>query len=269
MTKRILFGFTLASAAVCALAGDVIAQTVAQVEALPPGTAGATLSSDPVITAILSAPGTVNGRTYTNYAILANDGTGSIDIFGHLPAGSTYVPAIGDTITASGTYSPFDGIPELATLTAISPVSSGNAIPAIGTSTIPVLDNGTPPLSVVEYLWNINDVTISSGTNVLTPGETFAPSTLSLTITDTGSNSMELFYWPTSYSAVSANLFGSTIPTSGPVDVTGFVSTFNGAAEFNVLTITPVPEPATVVLFAMGLFSLAILGWRRRRQNCS
>ncbi len=266
MTKRILVAIALASAALGALAGNAMAASVAQVEALPTGTAGATLDQNPIITAILSQPGTVNGRTYTNYAVLANDGTGSLDVFGHLPAGNTYVPTVGDAITATGTYSPFDGIPELASLTAISQVSSGNAVPAIGTSTIPTLNNGTPPLSVVEYLWNLNNVTISSGVNTLTPGETFGATNVSLTVTDSSSNSMVMYYWPTSYSTVNANLNGSVIPT-GPVDATGFVSTFDGVAEFNVVSITPVPEPASIVLFAMGLCGLAIWGWRRR-QSC-
>ena len=68
--------------------------------------------------------------TDTNYAIIAADATGSIDLFGHLPAGDPYIPSVGDKIAAAGTYSPFDSIPEIATLTSLASVSSGNAVPA-------------------------------------------------------------------------------------------------------------------------------------------
>ena len=60
----------------------VEAASVAQFEALASGTVG-TLDQNPVISAILSQPGTVNGFTYSNWAVLLNDGTGSIDLFGN------------------------------------------------------------------------------------------------------------------------------------------------------------------------------------------
>ena len=99
----------LVSATVCGRPGNAAASTIAQVETFAGGTA-ATLDQNPVITYIASQPGTGDGYTYTNYAILANDGTGSIDLFGSLPTGSPYVPAVGDAITVSGTYSPFNSI---------------------------------------------------------------------------------------------------------------------------------------------------------------
>ena len=67
------------------------AGTIAQAESQASGTA-ATLDNNPVITAILSQPGTVNGRTYTSWAVLANDGTGSLELFGAMPGG--YLPTL-------------------------------------------------------------------------------------------------------------------------------------------------------------------------------
>ena len=72
-------------------ATPTFASTIAQIEAQASGTS-VVLDSNPVITAIGSAPGTGDGYTYTNYAILAGDATGSLDLFGHLPAGTTYAP---------------------------------------------------------------------------------------------------------------------------------------------------------------------------------
>src|SRR5260370_7012158 len=103
--------------------------TIAQIEAQPSGTS-VTLDSNPVITVMGSTPGMADGYTYTNYAIIAADATGSIDLFGHLPAGDTYIPSVGDKIAAAGTYSPFDSIPESAPLASLASGSRGNAVPA-------------------------------------------------------------------------------------------------------------------------------------------
>ena len=105
------------------------AATIAQIEAQASGTL-VVLDSNPVITAIGSAPGAGDGYTYTNYAILAQDATGSLDVFGRLPAGTTYAPSVGDVIRIAGSYSPFNSIPEIATLTSIAKVSSSNVVPA-------------------------------------------------------------------------------------------------------------------------------------------
>jgi hypothetical protein len=245
-------------------AAPVMAANVSSIEGLASGTT-ATLDSNPVITAILSQPGTFNGRTYTNWSFLANDGTGSIDLFGAMPSGSTYTPTVGDAITASGTFSPFHQIPEFATLTAISPVSSGNTVPSPLSATIPQLNQATLPNTLAGYLVTLNNVTISSGTgsgaSTLTPGETWATANLTLTVTDSSNNSMTLFYWPTSWSTTNVNLFGQTIPT-GPVNMVGFASVFTSGTtstpEFTPISITPsaTPEPASLALFAIGAATL-------------
>ncbi|MGA2442400.1 MAG: hypothetical protein ABSH08_15720, partial [Tepidisphaeraceae bacterium] len=80
-----------------ALAAPAFGSNIATVEGLASGTAatiGDPTNNDPpaLITAILSQPGTFDTRTYSSWAILTNDGTGSLDVFGALPTGSTYVP---------------------------------------------------------------------------------------------------------------------------------------------------------------------------------
>jgi hypothetical protein len=255
-TKHVLFSAVLVLTAVCIGHGNARASTIAQVEALASGTA-ATLDDNPVITYIASQPGSGDGYTYTNYAILANDGTGSIDLFGHLPTGSSYVPTVGDAITVSGTYSPFNGIPEIATMTAISQVSSGNAVPGPTSVTVPQLLalGSSQNYAIQEYLLVLHNVTF-----VAPPATYPIHANLSLTATD-GTNNVTVFYNPSSYS-VSDPLAGTAIPT-GPVDITGIASVFSGTAELLPFTVTPVPEPASLTFGLIALGSVALLCRRR------
>jgi hypothetical protein len=283
---RKLFNLATVLAVVCFIVSEKAkAASIGTVETQPSGTAvaiGDIGSGDPtpVITAILSQPSTVNGTTYTNWSFLANDGTGSLDMFGHMPVGSTYVPTLGDGISASGTYSPFDQIPEIGSLTAISQLSVGNPVPSPGTATIPQLNITTQTLGAsgnAEFLWTLNNVMISSGSTVLTAGETWgngmtsSAGNMTLTITDSSSNSMELFYWQSSYSLTNANLYGLVIPQGTPVNITGFADVFGtgltAAAEFVPLTVTAVPEPSAIILGGLSLVGLLAIRRANRAKN--
>ena len=110
--------------------------------------------SYPVVTAILSQPGTGDGYTYTTYSFLAQDSSGSLDIFSSL-SGLGYTPTVGDAISISGTYSPYHQIPELATITSITLQSSGNAVSSPSVYTIPQLTasgTGAMPQSLAGSL---------------------------------------------------------------------------------------------------------------------
>jgi hypothetical protein len=247
---------------VCILpASFAAASTIGSVETLPSGTAAEIgTAADPaaVITAVLSRPGTVNGRTYSSWSFLVNDGTGSLAGFGSLPATSSYTPTVGDAVDIAGTYSPFHQIPELGTMTAITQTSSGHSIASPAVSTIAALNQTTLPFSVATYLFEVDNVTISGISG------TFGTTNLTGMISD-GTNSMTLFYWPTSYSLCNANLFGQTIP-SGPVSMIGFVSVFTSGTtstpEFTPISVTPTPGSAC--LLALGALGM---GARRRRST--
>lgn len=252
--KLVLAG---AVATVAGLVGsNALAQNIATVEGLASGTT-ASLNSDPVITAILSQPGTTDGKSYSNWSFLVNDGTGSLDIFGSGTSLTSlgFTPVVGQTISVSGTYSPYDSIPELGTLTAISGTGTA-AVPGIGTSTVATLNQSTIPNNIAGYLWTVDNATISG----ITTASTFGIANLTGSISDS-SGSMTLYYWATSYSMAVQNLYGSTIPT-GPVDVTGFVDQFSGTDEFIPISITAVPEPTTLALAGIGGLSMLFL--RRR-----
>ena len=244
-----------AVATVAGLVGsNALAQNIATVEGLASGTA-TSLTSDPVITAILSQPGTTDGKSYSNWSFLVNDGTGSMDIFASGSSLTTlsYTPVVGQTISVSGTYSPYDSIPELEDVTAISSAGTG-IVPAIGTSTVATLNQSTIPNNIAGYLWTVDNATISGISG------TFGTANLTGSIADT-SGSMTLYYWATSYSMAVQNLYGSAIPT-GPVDVTGFVDQFSGTDEFVPISIVAVPEPTTLALAGIGGLSMLFL--RRR-----
>jgi hypothetical protein len=221
------------------------AQSAATIETEASGTP---VTYDATITAVLSQAGTTgDGYTYGNWAFLANDGTGSLEIFGHLPTGSTYVPTVGDQIDLAGTFSPFNSIPEVGTLTSISLVSSGNPVPGPTVTTIPAINSALPGLpepSIGGQLLTLDNVTISG----LAAFPTHANGTA--TITDGSANTMTLFQYASSYSGAGA-LGGMTIPT-GPVDITGIADVFDGTTEFIPFSITPVPEPSSMALLGLG-----------------
>ncbi|MGA2244092.1 MAG: hypothetical protein ABSH48_03745 [Verrucomicrobiota bacterium] len=214
--------------------------------------------SYPVITAILSQPGTFNGITYTSWSFLAADSTGSLDLYGALPSGGTFPPAVGDAISATGTYSPYHQIPEIEALSAITLQSTGNAVPPDQVETVSVLNQATLPQNIAGSLIQLDNVTISGQT----AGEAFGIADLSLSVSD-GTGKMSFYYDPTSYSVASALLDGFTIPT-GPVDVVGIDSVYAGAGEFIPISIQPVPEPISLSLGAAGGLLALILHQRRK-----
>lgn len=239
----------------------VSASTIGQIEAQPSGTL-VTLDSNPVITVIGSAPGTLDGYTYTNYAVIAADATGSIDLFGHLPTGDLYVPTIGDKIGAAGTYSPFDAIPEIATLTSLSKVSSGNAVPA----PIPVTTSQLAGITSSSYNYLGHNLLLQNVEFSGASGNFPTHANGTYTLTDlAGNNPLTLYQWASSYSTAGA-LGGTPVPT-GAVNVEGIVDLFDGSPEFVPFSITPAaaaPEPSSIVLLLSGIGALAFLLLRRR-----
>jgi len=240
--------------------------------------------SYPVISAILSTPGTytvgTSTHTYTSWAFDATDGTGSLDMFGKMPSGSTFVPAVGEGMSATGTYSPFDGIPELETLTAISAQPTSVAIPApipitvagvAGSQSVQgstTLNNKVLANGLSSYIVSLSDVKITAGYGTtVNPYATVFPNyaqatvaTESYTITDTGGNTAEMFDWVTSYST--DDLFGGTAVPTGLVNMTGFVDSF---AEFVPMTITSANAPdASSTMAMLGIGSMVCLGFARR-----
>ena len=224
----------------------------------------------PVIDAVLSQAGATSGtHTYTSWSFLAQDGDGSLDVFGSL-SGLGYTPTVGDAISVSGTYSPFHQIPEIETVTAITLQSSGNTPAAPKVLTIPSLNVGSLPEGIAGHLIEVDNVTIT-GTGVGGYFPTYAQATTAtetFTMTDGSGNSMTLFDWVTSYSTCAA-FGGSPIPT-GPVDLIGFDSVFTSGststAEFTPIAGIPivVPEPMTMGLCGAG--GLLALMFRLRRK---
>ena len=234
----------------------------------------------PVVSSILSAPGTVDGYTYTRWSYLAQDTTGSLDIFYASSLVPSYTPALGDQILVQGNYSPYSGIPEVATSTAfpisVTLGSSGNplytAVPV--STTIPTINVGTTlpngggvsASGLGGQLLQLKDVTISGvGANWTTHAN------ITGTITDQGGNSMTLYLWASSYSASAAiAASGGPVPT-GLVDVTGFISDYYNSttgtttAEFVPTSITEVPEPAALGLCGLGA-ALAWVSYRLRKK---
>jgi hypothetical protein len=291
MKSRLLLASTIAIT-MTVIGSRVLADDASDIESFYPVNAYVsydnTSGAYPIITSLASQPGVFGGHTYTGWAILAQDSTGSLELFSsastltNLPAGpgtpytASSAPAVGDMLNAAGQYGPFDGIPELAFSTVVSSnnyinkISSGNAVPTAPIFTIPQLQagtaNGTGILTnsaIAGMYLEIQGVTFSGSTGGFMstfPLESQANTVNeSYTITDGGGHSLEAFDWTTSYS-VDGAMGGTAVPT-GPVNMTGFFDSFN---EFVPLTIAPVPEPSTFMLAGMGLIG-GLMALRRRR----
>lgn len=265
--KKLVVATTIATA-MAAAAINALADDAATIWADSSGTAityDNASGAYPVISAILSAPGTVDGYTYSRYVFLAQDSTGSLDIFG-LPSGSAYVPHVGDAISLSGTYSPFDSIPEVATLTSITLQSQGNAVSSPAVATIPTLLglSQTPalPLGYGENLVTLDNVSLYTDSAGTTPVSGNFPTHANGTyyVKDGSGNIMEMYDWASSYS-VDGVLGGTAIPT-GTVDITGFLAVSGGAVQISPVSIISVPEPTTLGLCGGG--ALLMLALRRR-----
>jgi hypothetical protein len=164
MKSRLLLASTIAIT-MTVIGSRVLADDASDIESFYPVNAYVsydnTSGAYPIITSLASQPGVFGGHTYTGWAILAQDSTGSLELFSsastltNLPAGpgtpytASSAPAVGDMLNAAGQYGPFDGIPELAFSTVVSSnnyinkISSGNAVPTAPIFTIPQLQAGT------------------------------------------------------------------------------------------------------------------------------
>jgi hypothetical protein len=267
MKKQALFAGVIAFA-VALLGANVLADTAANIE--QNYAAGSAVTYDnasgdyPVITAIMSEDNgfTTNGHTYSNWAIIAQDSTGSIDLFGHLPSGSTYTPTVGDKITVAGAWSPFQSIPEMNSLTSISAISSGNALPPVPVFTIPQLNTPafTNDFTIAGTFLELDNVSI---TNASANNGIFPKLNNFTYILQDGSGSNMVMFWNANSYSVDGAMISNSVPT-GLVDVRGIMSAFNGTPEIIPYSITAaVPEPSTVALVSAGL--LGLIAIRRRR----
>jgi hypothetical protein len=244
--------------------------------------------SFPVVSAILSAPAgsiynpgtSLDGYTNRNWSYLAQDTTGSLDMFYSSSLVTGYTPHVGDTILVQGNYSPFSGIPEIAN-SAAHPISvtfgtGGNpfysAVPLL--TTIPTINVGTNGGGISlsglgGALLQLHNVTIS-GTAANWPFH----QNVTGTVTDQSNNSMTMFLWASSYSTCAAIAAGGGPVPTGPVDMTGFISDFfnstlNGGqivAEFVPISINVVPEPSFALNFCGLGVGLAWVCYRMRRK---
>jgi hypothetical protein len=254
---------------VAALVGaNAMASSWAQIETAGPGAATLDNASGayPVVTAIGSAPGTVDGYTYTTYSFFSQDSSGAGDHFG---VGSTgYTPTIGDAISTVGTFGPFHQIPEIASPTSITLQSSGNAVPSTNVFTIPTLiasGVGALPNNIAGYILQLQNVTLYTDPAATVPvsGNFATHANVTMYAKDGSGNIMEVFDWASSYSVCGA--FGGTAIPTGPVNLTGFVSESSGfPPELTPFQYQAVPEPSTILLVGTGMLGLLTL---RRRQR--
>ncbi len=245
-------------------------------------TAGYDPSHYPMISVIGSSPSTIDGYSYYNYAALAQDHTGSLDLYisattlTTLTANANASLAVGDGINAAGQWNPYHQIPEFTFVTTpasnnyLNVTSTGNVALDAGVGpkvvTVSQGDVGSLTAGLQGYYLEIQNATIS-GNDTNSPGYFPTPNQGNWTYTLTDSSgSMTLYDWVTSYSDCGA--MGSNLVPTGPVNVYGMVSVYGYGAtaspEFIPFAISGVvPEPSAFLLAGMGLLGLLAL-WRRR-----
>src|ERR1017187_9474773 len=241
--RRVLCAGAIA-AAVALVGTKVLADDAGDIESFYAGNAYVQWNnlsgSYPVITAFVSNPGTVSWHLFTGWSILAQDPSGSMEIFSSASAltnlnsgagaGTPYTasasPDLGDAINVAGQWSPFHQIPELGFSTVassnnyINRISSGNALPTPPIFTVSQLNIPTLTTNIAGYFLEIQNATISGSTGSFhSTFPTYAEANIaseSYTITD-GSGSMTMFDWVTSDSVNAA--LGGTPVIAGAVNV--------------------------------------------------
>jgi hypothetical protein len=262
---KLLLGTAVASA--IGMAGsNVFAEDAAQIEAGPSGAVTYDNASGayPVVTAVLSLPGSLDGYTYTSDSFLAEDSSGSLDMF-YSSTASSYTPTVGDAVTVAGAYGPYQGLPEIGKPLTITQESTGNTVPAPLLETVSAINltatNSEALLgSAAGYLIQLDNVTLGNA------GSTWAThANVTTSVTD-NTGTMILYDWASSYS-VDGALGGTAVPT-GPVDVTGFIDFYapSSETEFIPVSIVSVPEPTAMSLCGLGSILVGMFSYRLRKK---
>jgi hypothetical protein len=243
--KKSVLGAAIAALSPVLCSGFASGATIASL--YPTGSGSASYTA--TVISILNA-----GATTTSFVV--SDGTGSALLY-NAPK-TTYTPSVGDNISFTATDSPYQGAPELTTLSSVTVNSSANAVaPVVLTvSQFDATGNGAVAFAPLgEALVELDNVYFPATPSALATNTTY-------TISDAAGNEAHLYAYK-SDSAVGASVAGYAAGNgAGYYDIVGYNDEYYGAPEIYPVSITAVPEPLSI-----GAMGLGVMGLLRRRRR--
>jgi hypothetical protein len=139
---------------------------------------------------------------------------------------------------------------------------------------IVALDDPVPGVVPMQWGWHNRDYTLNNplASSLVSPGETQLNPSLPLYHFQDDAVQGHISIMPNAAGGMNINQFYANVPPEGPqnyvpgLDGPSYVGQYSKDLAFELYTV-PVPEPATWTLLGMGIFGLAVYGWRKRKQS--